>query len=858
VYEDTRAPAQIANPRRGGLLGVFARALVFGVIATAALGGAVGAGFYVWFARDLPDILPFEAHTFEGQSTFYADDGQVVGEFFEERRIPLPYAKIPRTLVLAFLATEDARFFSHSGVDLRGIARAALRNLEAGAVVEGGSTITQQLAKAELGSRRTFERKIREAIFARRLEDVYTKEQILLLYLNRTFLGHASHGIQAAAQNYFRKNVWNLTLGEMAMLAGLPAAPSRLNPYYDMDAALERRANVLRRMVEAGFIDHASAEAAREEPLRVFPLLDDHRDKVPTFVDEVRRELPEIAGANWRERGLDVFTTADVQRSMAAQSALQEGLHAADQRQGYRGPLAKGVRGQARDELLRRARAWLRGQAPQVGETLVGVALEVSADTARIALTPDLHGTIHLEDSRWAGPYTELPEVGGRRDESGEVSFKPKLDGLWTAIEEGDAVLVRVIDPEPVRAREQERQAKVRRKAARAQGQPAAALDEVPLEDFGLALALDQLPKVEGAFAAMDVDTGAVVAMVGSYDYDRSEFNRVTALRQTGSAMKPIVYGKGYDIGMPPSMLFSGAPFDTGSYNPTGDRASEDMIAWNALTRSENSISLRVLQYVLAEAGLEDYKAWGRALGLERDLEGYPSEVLGADQTLRSMLSAYGTFASRGRPPARRMIRRVVDDSGQVLARSLDLADPGNTAQDMLDAAYDALAPGPPTRIREEVAWLISANLREVTRRGTAAKSAKELDFPVAGKTGTLPYDVWFIGWSERLIAGAWVGSDKRERPLGKSRSKNLVYGADTALPIWTRWMKGAHGPDLPGNFLDPQPAHIEIATIDPKSGNLAASDGIRVPHLEGTAPTRAADTGAAQDRAAQGAEFEF
>lgn len=826
----------IANPRSRSVVAVTLRVLVFLGAALALSAGTAGFVLYATFARGLPEILPFEQHTFEGVTTFTADDGQVIGELFEERRILLPYEKIPRRLLLAFLAVEDKRFFSHEGIDLRGVLRAALSNLRAGGVVEGGSTITQQLAKQTLGRDKTLARKVREAIFARRLEDSYTKEQILLLYLNKIYLGHNSYGVQAAAQNYFRKNVWELSLGEMAMIAGLPQSPSRVNPAVNMTASRKRQREVLDRMVEAGFATREEADAAATAPLEVYPLMDDFASKVPWFTEEVRRGLRDLAGDDWLRRGLSVSTTASVPLGLAAEEALAAGLTAVDRKQGWRGPLAKVPDAKARDGVLARVEAWFRG-APGPGDITPVIVASAGKAGVEVLVTPSVRGFLPPNEVSWAGPYTELPLVERRqrkggvlqtvtvRDESKAVSWQPKLTDAAATFKPGDVVLARVLE-EPARKPK----------------------GWVPTPEGQLRLTLTQPPQVEGAFVAFDPDTGQVKALVGGWDHDRSEVDRVHALRQTGSAMKPIVYSLAYDLGLAPSTLFSGAPFRLDGYNPTGDKAIPDMTLWDGLTKSENSISLRVLQYVLDHGGKERWQEWGRRLGLGRELQGYPSEVLGTDQTLWDMTGAYAAFAREGRVAPRTLLRKVVDRDGRVLARHLVPGDPANDARDMLDALYDAAKGGPPQLIDPATAYVTGANLREVTVRGTGSRVGKELDHQAGGKTGTLPYDVWFIGFTDHFVAGAWIGSDRRERPLGRSVKQNRIYGGDAALPVWLDWMKVANAGRPKRRFMDRAPASVEVARIDPATGLLAKDGGMLVPHKRGTAPVRSTPIGATPD----------
>ncbi len=822
------SPIEVANPRPAGFFAGLWRFLLFSLWMGLLFGIAAGGAAYIHFAKDLPTLPSVDKLEFEGVTTVLAEDGQRIGEFYSERRIQLPYERIPRTLILAFLATEDARFFSHEGLDLMGIARAAWSNLVAGSVVQGGSTITQQLAKSMTGSEKTLSRKVREAILARRMEDIYDKQEILLLYLNKIYLGHHSHGIQAAAQNYFRKNVWELTLPEMAMLAGLPQAPSALNPRRHPERARKRRVTVLRRMAAKGFITSEQADAASEVPLETHPLIDDFHDKTPTFTEAVRRELKQIAGGDWLEQELTVETTASVAHTLLAQRALDAGLRDVDRKQGWRGALAHIRDPEEQSKLLARNTRWFGGD-PEPGTLVAGIVTAVEKRNIDVRITADLSGRIEKKHLAWAGPYTEFPRgADGRRKDKGNVSFKPRLPSVPGTFRVGDVILVEVLGD-----------------VERPLGTRVGVRTNDPLPN---ALRLAQIPQVEGAFTAFDLVSGAVTTMVGGYDYERSEVNRTLSSRPNGSTMKPLVYSKAYALGLAPSTVFSGAPFHSSAfnetwkdgdqdYNPTGDNADEDSLMWNALVKSQNAVSLRVLQYVLRHAPRADWRAWGDALGLSEPLQPNASAVLGTNQTLWDMVEAYSAFARAGHRIRPRMIRRVTTRSGQTLHRDLHLGDEGNDTRDNLDALHDLSPDSPPPDISPQAAWITGANLIEVNRRGTG-KRARKLSFPTAGKTGTLPYDVLFVGWSPRHVAGAWVGSDSNERALGQNkRSSRGITGGRAALPIWYRWMKSAYARSPGNDPIGERPSGIRMAHVSPQTGLLVGHGGQEIPHLEGTLP---------------------
>lgn len=822
----------VVNPRRRPLVVSVLLWLLVPVVALVLAGGAAAVALYARAAETVPPVPPFEALDPGGITVVRAADGQVIAEFYEERRLDLAYEDIPAGLILAFLAAEDERFFEHSGLDLRGVARAVITNLRAGGFVEGASTITQQLAKSVLGRPEGFGRdaeqsllqKAREAIYARRLEDVYTKEQILLLYLNRTYLGHWSYGVRAAAQNYFRKDLRDLNLTEMALLAGLPQSPSRLNPLRNPELARERLTHVLDQMLRNGFIGPAERDAAAAAPLVVYPLADPFRDGVPYFVREVVAELRErVASANdvpgvdpdaWRALELRIDTTADIGAHRAAEAALDAGLRALDRKQGWRGPLLR-LPEDRRAAFLERVAGELRGRPPAEGALWPALVTAVDANGADVQLTPSLGGRVPAEGLRWAGPYEEGPRA----------SFGRTLKDPRKALTPGDVVLVEVAPPEP-----------------KGRGGRKGKGDEAAPAGAGLRLALAQEPQVEGAIVAIDPWTGAVPVIHGGWDFDRSEVDRARAQRQSGSAIKPAIYSLAYDLGLPPSTLLSGAPYREGDYAPTAAKGKDDIVVWDALAESENNVSLRVMNFVQQRGGTEAIQRWFRALGLDRPVGGYTAEVLGVDQTPLGLTRMMATFARGGRAVQPRLFRRIADPEGRVWLRPAAFQDPMNGPLDVLDALHHAVAEPPPQAVPAATAHLIAANLREVFRRGTASKEAKALRLPAAGKTGTLEYDVWFTGFTRHLAATVWMGADKRERPLGTGGRKAQVYGANTALPVWRDFVNAALAGLPPEEPVGPPPAGVTVVTVDPATGALTTAEGGRaIPHREGTEPLAAA-----------------
>ncbi|MGA9821133.1 MAG: transglycosylase domain-containing protein, partial [Desulfobaccales bacterium] len=375
--------------------------IMLGMAFTAVLGVAAAGGYvYYHFLRDLPDFTSIKDFRPPVVTEIYARDGQRIGEFYNERRIEVPYSRLPRQLVLAFVGAEDARFFEHPGVDIIGITRAFFRNLEAGHVVQGGSTITQQVVKRILlTSERSFGRKIREAVLAYRIDNYLSKEQILAIYLNNIFLGHGAYGVEAAAEEYFSKHVEDLNLAECAVLAGIPKFPSRYDPYLNPMASKERQAYVLRRMAEVGFITQAEEEAALQQPIRLRPYRPEWIKECGYFTEQVRTLLEARFGKDTvYNMGLKVYTTADVELHQEAQKAIEVGIDGLIQRNGYEGPL-RHLDGKQRAAYQAREVKYYKKYPPHQGLSVT--ALVASFDKKRQALY------LHL-----GGQWASLPEKG--------------------------------------------------------------------------------------------------------------------------------------------------------------------------------------------------------------------------------------------------------------------------------------------------------------------------------------------------------------------------------------------------------------------------------------------------------------
>ncbi|MCG6946676.1 MAG: transglycosylase domain-containing protein, partial [Deltaproteobacteria bacterium] len=482
----------------------------------------LGSGAYGFYhvTRNLPQISSLKDYEPSIVTTLYADDGSPIAEYYLERRIVVPLEKIPQTLIDAFVAAEDSRFFEHEGIDFFGILRAMWKNIKAGGIVQGGSTITQQVTKSLLLTpERSYTRKLREAILAYRIEKYLSKKEILFLYLNQIYLGHGAYGVEAAAQNYFSKHVDELELAECAMLAGLPQAPSRYSPYSYPQRAKERQVYVLNRMVAAGYITTNQAAEALAAKLDIKARKDWNVGSVPYFAEHVRRYLEEKYGEEvlYRE-GLQVYTTVNVAYQKNAQQAVKKGLYALDKRQGYRGPLGH-LAPEEIEAFFQDLKESAEGNTLEKGAVVKGVVIAVSGKEKKASVR--LHegvGSLPVENMEWA--RTPDPEIA-----YGTV----KISDPTKVLKVGDIILVQLIEEDA--------------KAG------------------NWILALEQEPEAQGALLCMENETGHVKAMVGGLDYKISQFNRaIQSRRQPGSSFKPFTYAAALDKGYTPATIIIDSP----------------------------------------------------------------------------------------------------------------------------------------------------------------------------------------------------------------------------------------------------------------------------------------------------------
>ncbi|MGP9821788.1 penicillin-binding protein 1A [Salinarimonas sp. NSM] len=766
---------------------LFSAGFVAFLVGAAAL--AVG---YLHFSSDLPDHAQLAEYEPAVMSRVHAADGTLVAEYANERRLYLPIGTIPRQLINAFLSAEDKNFYSHVGIDPEGIARAVVTNVSTG-TTQGASTITQQVAKNFLlSSEQTYERKIREALIALRMEAAFTKDQILELYLNEIFLGtivpgRNLHGVAAAALDYFDKSVHELTLAESAYLAALPKAPNNYHPFRQREAAIGRRNWVIDRMLDNGFVTQAEADAAKAEPLdvttrRISPNL----LGAGYFVEEARRQIASRYGdETLYEGGLSIRTTLDPQMQSMARKALIDGLVRYDEERG-------GWRGAVETLDLAAAADWgvaLAGVRPlaDVQPWELAVVLEIADGRATIGLRPEVDisgavdpargtGTLNADGVRWTGQ---------------------SVDG---ALDVGDVVYIERQDAGGYRLR--------------------------------------QVPQVSGAIVAMDPHTGRVKAMVGGFSYDQSEFNRATqALRQPGSSFKPFVYAAALDNGYTPSSIVLDEPITiqaagAEAWSPTNydGRPAGPRTLRYGIERSKNLMTVRLAQ----DVGMPLVVEYARRFGVVDDMLPVLSMSLGAGETtVLRMVTGYSMFVNGGKRIRPTLIDRIQDRHGDTIFRH-DTRDcvgceaqawQGQDEPQLLDDREQVLDP--------LTAYQITSMMEGVVERGTAT-SLQRVGRPLAGKTGTTneAKDVWFVGFSPDLAVGVYIGFDQ-PRPLGRG-----VTGGGYAAPIFGDFMEMALADEPATPFR--VPPGIKLIPVNAGSGLRAgAGEGnvILEAFKPGTAP---------------------
>jgi penicillin-binding protein 1A len=714
---------------------------------------------FFYLSEDLPKITSLADYRPPIITTVYSDDNRKIAEFYKQRRVVIPLSDMPAMLKEAFVAAEDARFFKHQGIDVQSIVRAFVKNMEAGTIVQGGSTITQQVTKSFLLTpERSYSRKVKEAILAYRIDRAFTKEEVLFLYLNQIYLGHGAYGVEAAAENYFGKSCRNLNLAECTILAGLPQAPSRYSPFRFPQRARQRQIYVLNRMVTEGYITEDQKIEAINTQLDIKPRKNLYIEKVPFYTEHIRREIAKRYGdhALYNE-GLQIYAAVNVEMQKIAREEIVRGLQDLDKRQGYRGA-AVHLKPEAIEPFvdeLRKKQSLANFQDDQ--DPLQGVVVDVDDDNGTVSVRlGDELGKIHIDDMRWARkPNPDVPYYSARLR-------KPS-----SALSPGDVILVRPKDT----------------------GESANAQQ----------LLLEQTPKAEAALLCIEAENGYVKAMIGGRDFRKTQFNRaVQSRRQPGSAFKAIIYAAALDKGYTPASVIIDSPIVF--------RDDERDVVWKpknykekffgptllrtALAKSMNVITVKILR----DIGIDYTINYARKLGIESPLSRDLSIALGSSGvSLLEIVNAYSVFCNLGYRIEPTFIRRIVDRDGKVLEENRP------ETKKVMDKA---------------TAYLMTSLMESVVNSGTGWR-ARALKRPVAGKTGTSNdlFDAWFIGYSTDYITGTWVGFDA-EASLGEGET-----GSRSASPIWVEFMKRILA-DKPVQTF-PVPENIVFTKIDAKTGLL-------------------------------------
>jgi penicillin-binding protein 1A len=764
---------------------------------------------YMYLKPALPDVDSLRDVQLQVPLRVYTRDGRLIAAIGEQRRIPVRYDQIPQRLVQAFLAAEDDRFFRHHGVDWQGILRAALANARAGGVRQGGSTITMQVARdVFLTPRRDMKRKMSEIYISLLMESEFSKEEIFSLYANKTFLGQRAYGVGAAAEVYFGKTLDQLSIAEMATLAGIPKAPSQVNPVANAEAAKNRRSYVLRRMLELGFItpaEHDEANNSAVESRLHGPTVE---VDAPYVAEMVRADMQAKYGDDIYTDGYKVYTTIDSRLEGAATNALRTGLLEYDRRHGYRGPAAKIELSKVTtpDEWDAELEEF-----PVIGGLRPAIVQKVDARSARIYVKDLGVVTLPWEKLSWA--RRELPDEKTDRTPVLATEIMSRGDVIYTA------------------------------------GSTAENLQFV------------QVPEAQSAIVSVDPKDGAVVALVGGFDFFQSKFNRATqAKRQPGSAFKPFIYAAAFDKGFTPASVILDAPVVLD--NPESEETWRPGNSTNkfygptrlreALVRSRNLVSVRLMREIGG-----DY-TWNYVTRFGFDKAQLPNDLtlaLGtAELSPLQIATGYATFANGGYRVSSYYIDRVEDANGKVLQQAepqLACYDCGRAVQAPDPAPLGAKAPPldtgdrdgkflipakdlAPQVIRPQVAYLLADMMGDVIRRGTGTRARALNRDDVAGKTGTTNdhHDAWFAGFNGDLVAIVWVGFDQ-DRSLGDAEE-----GGRVAVPPWVYFMHEA----LAGSprHSVPMPDGIVTVRITPDTGLLASADnpnGIMEKFIEGSLP---------------------
>ncbi len=793
----------------------------------------VTSGFYLYLRPGLPPVHQLLDIKLQTPLRVYSKDNRLIAEFGEKRRAPITIEQIPTIQLQAFMAAEDARFYEHFGVDIKGLTRAAIELVSTGEIQSGGSTITMQVAKNYFLSRdRTFIRKFNEILLALQIERELDKNRILELYLNKIYLGNRAYGIAAAAQVYYNKPVSELSLAQMAMLAGLPKAPSAFNPLANPDRAMIRRNWILGRMRDLGYITPDAHGLAVSAPITASYNSTETEVDADYVAEMARSEMVRRFGEDAYTDGYTVTLTVDGENQQVATEALRNGLEAYDRRHGFRGPI-----GQIDEDTL--ATSELSDvilNYPRVESLLPAIVEEVDDESGEVRVYARVVGPaiMPFETMTWARRYKTENLTGPEPEKPSDV------------VSPGDVVYVRA--QEPVQA------------SSEADADESSPQADDPEQPTAATVALAQIPRVEGALISLEAKTGAIQALAGGYSFGQSKYNRaIQARRQPGSTFKPFLYLSALESGMTPATIYNDAPivFDDSELetawrpqNSSGQFYGPTRLR-EALYRSRNLVSIRLLR----DLGIE--KTLNYLAQLEIPTENMPDNLslsLGSGQlTPMELARGMAVIANGGYDVEPYLIETISDFSGEIIYQAPktilcdencnEVAEQAIPETDESDAATPANASQgneEPPEIRvmprladERAVFILHSMMQDVIRRGTGRRALALGRDDIAGKTGTTneQKDTWFAGFNHDIATTTWVGFDQ-PAPLGRRE-----FGASTALPIWLDYMEVALE-GAPSSFM-PRPNGIVNIRINPETGQRArpGEDGVFEVFREEDAP---------------------
>lgn len=730
----------------------------------------VGILYYIEF--QLPDIEALNTVQLQVPLQIFSREGKLIAEYGEKRRIPIPYDQIPKQLIDAVLATEDQRYFQHPGIDIPGLMRAGVILVLTGRKEQGGSTITMQVARSfYLNRHKTFGRKLREILLALKIDHKLSKQKILELYLNKIFLGNRAYGVAAAAEIYYGKTLDQLTLDQYAMLAGLPKAPSTLNPLANPEAARKRRDHVLSRLRELNYINESAYQTALKAPLNASYHALKTQLKAPYAAELVRQQLEQMYGDTIYTDGFNVYTTINSELQNDANQAVHDHLLAYDQRHGYRG--AEKNIGKPN---LTHMMAWENKlhEMPNVNGLEAAAVIEITNQTVVALRGNGSIITIPWQGLSWARKQVNADYLGRQPKKAGDI------------VRLGDVIRI------------------------------------MP---SGNSWRLSQIPKAEAGMVALNPQDGEILALVGGFDYQNSNFNRITsAQRQPGSSFKPFIYSAALDKGYTLATVINDAPIVV--ENPTDHsiwRPQNDTLRFygptrlrDALAHSRNLVSIRLLELI----GLPYAINYAERFGFTADqLPATLSLALGtANITPLDMVSAYAVFANGGFKVASYIIDNIKNSQGEVVYQAKPLiVCPTCTETQKSDDNKTPDNSYAPRVISAQNTYLITSALHDVIQYGTATRARSLKRDDLAGKTGTTndQVDAWFIGYNSDLVALSWVGFDQPQ--------SLHEYGNKAALPMWIQFMEAA----LKGHpeHAQEQPPGIVSVRVDPLTGSRVAAD---------------------------------